>query len=394
MAPGAGLSLAAALDFGTLPSQVVNGVLNGAIYALIALGYTMVYGVLRLINFAHGEVYMLGAYTALFVSWAYGFRPDVPPDQLPESSLATLLVMMLASMAVCATVGVLIERFAYRPMRNQARISSLITAIGVSLLLQYGGGLFLPQNPPPTMNERVNPYRQTLELTLVGAPRELSQAVEAAREEFQKAERAFEERLQAEKDRFNLSPEGERLRDAKFEAERRLRDAESRLNSAQVTVRVSAGRLAILLASLALMFLLRQLVLFTPTGRAMRAVSQDFDSAALMGVNVDRIVTITFVIGSALAGAGAMMTATFLGTSITPYYGVLPGVKAFVAAVLGGIGNIPGAVLGGLLMGLAETLVIWAGYSQFADAVAFVVLIVVLLFRPGGLLGSSAVEKV
>lgn len=384
----------AELNFAILPSQLVNGLLNGAIYALIALGYTMVYGVLKLINFAHGEVYMLGAYTALFVSWMFGFTPDKAPGYLPESTVLTLLIMLLASMTLCALVGVVIERFAYRPMRNQSRISSLITAIGVSLLLQYGGGLFLPQNPPPTMNERVNPYRETIEWTIVGPPLAVKQAVEDSRKAYQAAEAAYNQRIKQESDEFNLSPEGKRIRDAKNTAERALNQAKSKVESESVTIRIGMGRLAILGASILLMFLLRQLVLKTRTGRAMRAVSQDFDSASLMGVDVNKVVTITFVIGSAMAGAAAMMTATFVGTSITPYYGLQPGVKAFVAAVLGGIGNIPGAVLGGLLMGLAETLVIWAGYSQYADAVAFVILIVVLLFRPGGLLGSSAVEKV
>jgi branched-chain amino acid transport system permease protein len=149
-----------------------------------------------------------------------------------------------------------------------------------------------------------------------------------------------------------------------------------------------------LVTTLVLMVLLRWLVMKTPAGRAMRAVSHDFDSAALMGVNVSRTITFTFLIGSMLAGAGAMMNATFIGTPLTTFYGLQPGVKAFVAAVLGGIGNIPGAVLGGLLMGVAETTVVWLGYSSFRDAIAFVILIVVLLFRPGGLLGSSKVEKV
>lgn len=143
-----------------------------------------------------------------------------------------------------------------------------------------------------------------------------------------------------------------------------------------------------------LMAVLRWVVLKTAAGRAMRAVSLDFDSAALMGINVDRVVVFTFIIGSALAGAGAMMTASFLGTPLTTFYGMQPGVKAFVAAVLGGIGNIPGAVLGGALMGVAETLVVWSGFSNYRDAIAFVILIVVLLFRPGGLLGSNKVEKV
>jgi len=139
---------------------------------------------------------------------------------------------------------------------------------------------------------------------------------------------------------------------------------------------------------------LTYLVMYTAAGRAMRAVSHDFDSAGLMGINVNSIITFTFIVGSSLAGAGAMMIATFQGTPLTTFYGLLPGVKAFVAAVLGGIGNIPGAVLGGILMGVAETMVIWAGFSEYKDAIAFVILIVVLLFRPGGLLGSSKVEKV
>ena len=143
-----------------------------------------------------------------------------------------------------------------------------------------------------------------------------------------------------------------------------------------------------------LMIGLTYLVMYTQAGRAMRAVSHDFDSASLMGINVNSIITFTFIIGSSLAGAGAMMIATFQGTPLTTFYGLLPGVKAFVAAVLGGIGNIPGAVLGGILMGVAETLVVWAGYSDYKDAIAFVILIVVLLFKPGGLLGSAKVEKV
>ncbi|MFW5697683.1 MAG: branched-chain amino acid ABC transporter permease [Fimbriimonadaceae bacterium] len=142
------------------------------------------------------------------------------------------------------------------------------------------------------------------------------------------------------------------------------------------------------------MFLLRHLVLFTKMGRAMRAVSHDHEAASLMGINVNKVVSFTFIVGSALAGAGAMMSATFLGTALTPFYGLFPGVKAFIAAVLGGIGNIPGAALGGLIMGVAETLVVWTGYSNLRDAIAFVILIAVLLFRPGGILGSSKVEKV
>jgi len=152
--------------------------------------------------------------------------------------------------------------------------------------------------------------------------------------------------------------------------------------------------LIIFFTSMFLMVVLTYLVRYTKRGRAMRAVSHDFDSAALMRINVNSIVTFTFILGSALAGAGAMMQATFKGTTLTTFFGLLPGVKAFVAAVLGGIGNIPGAVLGGMLMGLAETTMVWMGYSRYADAIAFVILILVLLVRPGGLLGSDKVEKV
>jgi branched-chain amino acid transport system permease protein len=148
------------------------------------------------------------------------------------------------------------------------------------------------------------------------------------------------------------------------------------------------------ITSILLMLGLNLLVNFTKMGRAMRAASHDFDTASLMGINVNKVVTLTFFIGSALAGAGAMMNTTFLGTPMTTFSGVQPGVKAFVAAVLGGIGSIPGAVLGGLLMGMAETLVVWLGYGSYRDAVAFVILILVLLFRPGGIMGSAAVEKV
>jgi branched-chain amino acid transport system permease protein len=160
-------------------------------------------------------------------------------------------------------------------------------------------------------------------------------------------------------------------------------------------VAVGQGKLIMLLFTLVLMGLLTYLVMFTKRGRAMRAVSHDFNASSLMGIDVNQIITFTFILGSSLAGAGAMMYATFQpGTKIDAFLGLAPGLKAFVAAVLGGIGNIPGAVLGGLLMGVAENMVIWLGYDNYRDAVAFLILIVVLLLRPGGLLGSAKVEKV
>ncbi len=381
------------LDFHTLPEQLVNGLFLGAIYALIALGYTMVYGVLRLINFAHGEVYMLGAYTSLLVSYKLGFGPDT---HKADSSPWNLAIMLFASMAVCALVGVLIERFAYRPMRNHSRISALITAIGVSLFLQYCGALFLPNDPPPSISENVNPYRGSRQVVLIPGKPELETKANAAKPAADLADKAFADYKAAhpKEDEFNLSPAGQKLKDTQQAADRDYNQAQDAYNNSAIGFTLRYGEVIIFFTSLVLMGILTYLVMFSKPGRAMRAVSHDFDSAALMGINVNNIITFTFILGSSLAGAGAMMQATLKGTTITTFFGLLPGVKAFVAAVLGGIGNIPGAVLGGVLMGIAETLVTWAGYSRWSDAVAFVILIVVLLLRPGGLLGSSKVEKV
>lgn len=382
----------AGLEITTLPQQVINGVLLGAIYALIALGYTMVYGVLKLINFAHGEVFMLGAYGALFVSWLLGYSPTGPQG---SSNAINLVLMLLGAMLVCAIVGVIIERFAYRPLRNSPRIASLITAIGLSLLLQYGGQIFILNGTPQSISSKVNPYTGDYVLPLKPPNSALLTEAEALKPAADAAKAAFEARLPLEKSRFDLSPEGERLQKEAQAAERAHRNAVDAATKGVVEVRVPKGQVIMLTTTLILMGLLTYLVMFTKQGRAMRAVSHDFSAAALMGISVNRIITFTFVLGSTLAGAGAMMYATFLpGTKIDTFFGLAPGVKAFVAAVLGGIGNIPGAVVGGLLMGVAENLVVWAGYDNYRDAIAFVILIVVLLFRPGGILGSSKVEKV
>jgi branched-chain amino acid transport system permease protein len=382
----------AALDPHTLPQQIVNGLLIGSIYALIALGYTMVYGVLRLINFAHGEVFMLGAYTALFVSWGLGYTPNAPDH---GSSIWNLIIMLLASMTVCAFVGVIIERFAYRPMRNQARIASLITAIGISLLLQYGGQIVLPTSPAPNINATVNPFPGVVKVPLTGKDGSLVALAGKLKPAADAAEAAYQEQLKHETDAYNLTPKGTELRNAEQDARNKYDDAVSKADNSAVLVEIPKGQLIMVGVTIVLMIVLTYLVMFTKQGRAMRAVSHDFDSASLMGVNVNSIVTFTFVLGSALAGAAAMMNATFLsGIKIDTFFGALPGVKAFVAAVLGGIGNIPGAVLGGLLMGVAENLVVWLGFPEWRDAVAFVILILILLVRPGGLLGSSKVEKV
>jgi branched-chain amino acid transport system permease protein len=274
----------------------------------------MVYGILRLINFAHGDVYMLGAFMGLFASrW---FRAAEDPSPIKA------MLVLLTSMALCAVIGMVIERLAYKPVRKSPRLSALITAIGVSLLLENGGVL------------------------LFGAsPRFFPQIVEAR----------------------NI-PLG-------------------------MGVTLSNQQLIVLVVSFGLMFALRWLVLFTKVGKAMQAVSHNHMAASLMGISVDRIITFTFMIGSALAAAAGVLVA-LQSPKIEPYMGILPGLKAFVAAVLGGIGNIPGAVVGGLVMGVAEVLVTGYLSPTYRDAIAFILLIVILLVRPAGIFGKAVAEKV
>jgi len=310
--------------------HLVNGLSVGTIYALIALGYTMVYGVLKLINFAHGDVYMVGAFAGYYLAHALGFdapRPDASGlDLALRASLVTL-----GAMALCGILGWLIERLAYRPLRQRARLTSLITAIGVSFLLEYGFQLqpwgFLPIPFPPGPTPRF-----------------------------------FPELIR----RVPLPVEG---------------------------VNLSNYDVIGLAVAFALMLGLQWIVYRTRFGTAMRAVSFDPQVAGLMGIPVNRIITWTFVLGSGLAAAAAMINAV-PRPKIDPLFGLMPGLKAFVAAVLGGIGSVPGAMIGGLALGLIEEFV--AGYtaSSLKDAIAFTVLILVLLFRPEGLLGRVTVEKV
>jgi len=293
--------------------QLLNGLSLGAIYALIALGYTMVYGTLQLINFAHGEVYMMGAFAALYLAQATGV------DQNP--TLAGVLLVALGAMAFCAVLGVTIERVAYRPLRKASRLNLLITAIGVSLLLQ------------------------NVALLAFGALQSFP----------------------------SLLPE------------RQWSPIEGLV--------VRSNDLLTLGVTLVLMVILTFIVERTQMGRAMRAVSHSRDTAALMGIPVNRVVSFTFAIGSVLAGAAAFLIAVDKHL-IRPDMGMTGGLKAFVAAVLGGIGSIPGAVAGGLLLGLSETFV--SGYlaSTYRDAIAFLLLILILLYRPAGLFGRNTVEKV
>jgi branched-chain amino acid transport system permease protein len=303
----------------TFVQQLINGLTIGSIYALIALGYTMVYGILRLINFAHGDIYMVGAFAGYFIAHGLGFAV--------EPSLLGFGITLLGSMVVAALIGMAIERFAYRPVRKYARMTTLITAIGVSLLLENLGVVIFG-----------------------GAPR------------------SFPQLLQNQ----NYTLFG---------------------NAA-----ISKSQILIFSVSIALMLLLQWIIYRTKIGTAMRAVSFNLNSAKLMGINTNLIIAFTFALGSALAAAGGVLTAQY-NPQIYPLMGIITGLKAFVAAVLGGIGNIPGAVLGGLLIGAAETFVVGYGQSvgipsTYRDAVAFSILILVLLFRPAGLLGSTVQEKV
>ena len=297
----------------TFLQQTINGLSLGAIYALIALGYTMVYGVLRLINFAHGDVYMLGAYAGYFL--ANALHLDANP------SVWWAIVVTLGSMGVCAVIGVAIERFAYRPVRHHSRLTSLITAIGVSLLLEYGGQVVFGASP------RFFPQMIRSETYLVGG------------------------------------------------------------------LQITNQSLLIIVVAVVMMFALQFIVHRTKIGKAMRATSYNLSVAKLMGINTDAVIAFTFALGSALAAAGGVMVALAI-PRIDPLMGLMTGLKAFVAAVLGGIGNIPGAMLGGMLIGLMETGLSATAYSTYRDAAAFGVLILILIFRPSGILGTSTIEKV
>ena len=286
--------------------QLVNGISLGSIYALIALGYTMVYGIIKLINFAHGDVFMIGAFIGFYAiaKWELGFFPA-----------------LLLAMVICAIFGVLIERIAYKRLRNATRIAALITAIGVSLLIEYTTIFFRGAQPAAYPDVIKN--------------------------------KSF--------DIFG--------------------------------VQISSTSILILSVAIVLMILLQFIVHKTKIGKAMRAVSHDADAARLMGINVDNTISATFAIGSALAGAAGVIFGVYY-TKIDPLMGVIPGVKAFIAAVLGGIGIIPGAMAGGMLLGVVESLVSALGFSLWRDAAAFVILILILIFRPSGIFGKNAREKV
>lgn len=296
--------------------QLINGLTLGSVYALIALGYSMVYGILELINFAHGEIYMLGAYLGI-IFLAFFTVIGLTSYSLP---LALILTFFL-SIVFCSSYGFTIEKIAYRPLRNAPRLSPLISAIGVSIFLQ--NYVMLTQGA----TDKVFP-------PLFGSMG------------------------------FEL-----------------------------MSIRMTYLQLFIILASIILMFALQLFIKKTRMGKAMRAVAQDKTMASLVGINIDTIISLTFVIGSGLAAVAGLMVAMYYGL-VNYYIGYIAGIKAFTAAVLGGIGSIRGAVFGGILLGLVESLGGSYISSEYKDAYAFIILIIILLVKPGGLFRKAELEKV
>ena len=286
--------------------QLVNGVSLGSIYALIALGYTMIYGIIKLINFAHGDIYMVGAYIGFFA--------------ITQAGLG-IVPALLISLVTTSLLGMLVEKLAYKPLRHAPRLSVLITAIGVSFFLEYTSMYF------------VTPTPRTFPAVMDNFAFELGGLV------------------------------------------------------------INGQQMLILGITFVLMVILTYIVKFTNTGKAMRAASFDVETAQLMGINSDRIISITFGIGSALAAVAGVLVGIYYN-SIDPLMGIMPGLKAFVAAVLGGIGILPGAVVGGIILGVVEALVSGFISSTFRDAAAFAILILVLLIRPAGIFGKNKKEKV
>ena len=316
-----GVIAIALYDWNYFFAQLVAGLTIGSLYALLALGYTMVYGILKLLNFAHGDVYMMGAYLGYYVLTALGGSAS------PAVSTGLLFALMFgAAMLGCGVLCVVIERFAYRPLRRAPRIAPLISALGVSFFLQQTAVLIFGPIP-----------KQYDTYSLNGG------------------------------ELFNTISIG--------------------------NLRIQYAQLLVIVSAIVLMAALTLLVRRTTVGKAMRATSVDLEAASMMGINVDRVIAFTFLIGSALAGAAGVM-AGIVFQNINPYMGFGAGLKAFTAAVVGGIGNIQGAMLGGMIIGVAEQLTIGYLSSAFQDLIVLSVLILFMLFRPTGILGSPAIQKV
>ena len=363
--------------------QLINGIQTGSVYALIAVGYTMVYGVLKFINFAHGDVYMVGAYIGLFA--IVGFLSHSSP-------LIQNIIALILCMAGCAALGAFIERLAYRPLRNAL---SETDAWPWAIFWGLYFGLFL--GPVVERNTRLLPITSFLLVTAIAA----AALFPLLRVLFRKVGsrlRPSRNRLTALITAIGISLLLENQGQAVFGANPQQYPDQNfhslTIPIGAIRLNLSQGRLIVLLAAVVLTILLVYIVRKTRTGRAIRAVSFDPEAAALMGIPTDRIIALTFVIGSALAGAGGFLNHNLGQIKFDANVGIQLGLKAFVAAVLGGIGSIEGAVLGALLMGVAESFTGGSSLTSFKDAVAFVILIAVLLFRPAGLLGRNVAEKV
>jgi branched-chain amino acid transport system permease protein len=300
---------------------LVIGLTVGSIYALIALGYTMVYGIVKLINFAHGDILMLGAYFGYFVM-----------NQMGVSLWASLLAFV-AAMAGCAIIGVVMERTCYKPLRNAPRLNALITAIGVSMFIENGSKMLPFIGPNPRQ------YPQLSEETMFW---------------FTKLANGIKE---------------------------------------QTGINISGIQILVLLVSLIMMLLLNYIVNFTRVGKAMRAVSYDINAARLMGIPVNRIISATFAFGAALAATAGILYSMYF-PQINPYMGMMPGLKCFIAAVLGGIGSLPGAMIGSLVIGLVESFSKGLVSSLWSDGIVFAILILILFIKPSGIMGKTIREKV
>jgi branched-chain amino acid transport system permease protein len=301
--------------------QLINGLTLGSIYGLIAIGYTMVYGIIGMINFAHGDIFMVGSFIALILIVAIGITGAMPVALM----VPALILVLVISMALTAVWGWTVERIAYRPLRGSFRLAPLITAIGMSIVLS-----------------------NTVQISQGARVRPLPPLITGG---------------------YTL------------------------METDGFIVNLSNSQILIVLTTLVLMTVFTYVITRTPLGRAQRACEQDLTMAALTGVNVDRTISFTFVIGAALAAVAGLMFLLYYGV-IDFYIGFLAGIKAFTAAVLGGIGSLPGAMLGGLIIGLIETL--WSAYCtiEYKDVAAFSILAIVLIFMPSGLLGRPEIEKV
>jgi branched-chain amino acid transport system permease protein len=351
----------------TFLQQLINGISQGSAYALIALGYTMVYGVLRLINFAHSDVYMFGAFMGFYLANNQWLKARI------GESTGSAVFVLLGAMALSAGLGILIERFAYRPGRTSTNFvlpfwlaiagaaagqlangSLLWIALGaaagfvVGFLLEQAG---------------IRPAKENSRLALLIIAIGVSLFLENGGQQVFGADPKFFPQIIPTK-LLDVGP-----------------------------LKLDSQKLIVLFVSVLLMVVLNLIVNYTKTGKAMRAVSFNLDAAKLMGINTDRIIAFTFALGSALAAAAGILV-SLLYPKIDPLMGVMPGLKAFVAAVLGGIGNIPGAMIGGLIIGMAEVMAVGYGESTYRDAIAFIILVLILLLKPTGIMGKGMIEKV